>query len=73
MSQLFISYSYTAKQDGVFYQGFDNMVGHKLIFPPSCPEHVEALHGETDKHCKQKYGFDTAATTILFWKVLDGN
>ena len=70
MSRLFISYSYIANQGGTIYQGFSNMVGD--MYAPQCAEYIEALHGETNKHCIESLGMDTATTTILWWKELDG-
>lgn len=70
MNRLFISYSYTASQNNIIYQGFENMIC-ELIFHPASEEHVEELHNLTAGHCKEKLGMETAITTILFWKELN--
>ncbi len=71
--RLFISYSYIAKQGHEFYQGFHNMVCHRLMYAPQEKEHIELLQEETDKHCCKSLGLETATTTILWWKIMDGN
>lgn len=72
MAQLFISYSYTAKTGQQIYEGFSNMIQGPHVFgEPSEVEHVEALHEITASHCKDEHGFDTATTTVLFWRLLD--
>ncbi len=70
--RLFVSYSYIGKLEGQIYQGFHNMIGHRLMYPPSCPEHVEELHNVTSEHCCESLGMETATTTVLWWKQLDG-
>ena len=70
MANLFVSYSYTARQGGQYYQGFNNMIlwGRAA---PACPEDTEFLAEETDKHCKESLGMDTATIVILWWQSLD--
>ena len=70
---LFISYSYIARERDIIYHGFGNMIGHRLLYAPQGKEHIEFLQEETDKHCCKTLGMETATTTILWWKVMDGD
>lgn len=73
MNQLFISYSYTGKQDNQIYQGFGNMIADKGVFPPLDINHIENLHKLTKKDCIDKLGMESATTIVLFWKELNGS
>lgn len=74
MTQLFISYSYIAKTGQQIYQGFGNMIqGPHVYGEPSETVHVEELHNVTNEHCKAENGFETASTTVLFWRLLDAD
>ena len=76
--RLFVAYHYTGTHHNKsmgqdYYQGFGNMVGHKLMYAPQDKEMLEALEEECVKHCCSTNGFDDATCTVLSWQVMDGD
>lgn len=73
--KLFVAYSYIGKEkDGnVIYNGFNNMICHRLVYPPQGIEHIEELENMCAEHCKQSVGLETAACTIINWKWMTGD
>ena len=72
MAQLFVSYSYTARQGEQFFQGFGHMVNDSLpCDEPSDEEHIEVLQGAAEQHCRETLGMDLATATILWWRLLE--
>ena len=70
--KLFIAYHYTGRYGNELSQGFENMVGHKLIWPPQDEGHIEELENICADHCREKIGFESVVVTIINWKWMDG-
>lgn len=75
--RLFVAYHYTGKYHNPAmmdtYQGYNNMVGHALVYAPQNREMLENLQEVAAEHCCATMGFDAAVCTILNWKVMDGD
>ncbi|MEK9713811.1 MAG: hypothetical protein VW258_14705 [Thalassolituus sp.] len=73
MSRLFVSYHYTARKGQTIYQGFENMIGHRLMYAPQDADHIEAIEEECAKHCIKELGVDSAFAKIINWRIMDGS
>ena len=67
MKELFVSYSYIGKSDGVIYQGFSNATFGSEINMYDDLTFIELITVLCDKSCLKHYGFDTCTTTVLFF------
>lgn len=72
VERLFVSYSYASKKGDVDYSGFSNMVVTETLAAPWVEHQIDELEEITNQDCIDKLEMDTATTTVLWWKVMDG-
>lgn len=75
--RLFVAYHFYGKGKGEYsddwHGGFENLVGHRLMYAPQDEDMLIALKNECRKHCMELYNFQTAKIAIINWKVMDGD
>ena len=67
MKELFVSYSYIGKSDGVIYQGFSNTILGSEVDMYEDLTFIESITALCEESCLKEYDFDTCTATVLFF------
>lgn len=72
VDRLFVSYSYVSLKDNETLTGFSNMVVTETLAAPWVDHQIDELEEIANQDCINKFEMDTAKSTVLWWKVMDG-